>query len=59
MSTDRGIDLADMYPRFRAYAGTEKLYFEYDNHWTRAGQRLMAEGLAEHLRKTQGAAWCE
>jgi hypothetical protein len=59
MAAERGIDLADMYPRFRAYAGNEKLYYTYDNHWTPAGQRLMAEGLAEHLRKSRGAAWCE
>lgn len=59
MSAERGIDLADMYPRFRAYTGTEKLYFDYDNHWTRAGHRLMAEGLADHLRKRFGAAWCD
>ena len=59
MSTERGIDLADMYPRFRAYTGAEKLYFDYDNHFTRAGHRLMAEGLADHLRRRYGAAWCE
>jgi hypothetical protein len=59
MSAERGIDLADMYPRFRAYSGADKLYFDYDNHWTRQGHRHMAEGLADHLRKRYGEAWCE
>lgn len=59
MSAERGIHLADMYPVFRAHKGPEKLYFSYDNHWTRAGHHVMADGLADYLRKTFGARWCE
>ena len=59
MSAERGIQLAEMHPVFRAYIGTEKLYFDHDMHWTPAGQRVMAEGLADYLRKTYTGSWCQ
>jgi hypothetical protein len=59
MSAERGIHLAEMYPVFQAYSGTDKLYFSNDPHWTAAGQRLMAEGLADYLRKNYTDAWCQ
>jgi hypothetical protein len=59
MAAERGIALADMYPVFRAHTGTEKLYFDYDNHWTRAGHQVMAKGLADYLRRNYGTAWCQ
>lgn len=59
MSAERGIPLAEMHPVFRAYKGTEKLYFDHDMHWTPAGQRVMAEGLADYLRKTYTGSWCQ
>lgn len=53
-----GIDLFEALPVFKAYAGTEKLYFDYDPHWTAAGQRLLAEGLERHIRTHEMRTWC-
>jgi len=59
MAAEHGIELADMFPVFRAYKGKEKLYFDHDAHWTRTGQHLMAEGLADYLGKKFDPHRCE
>ena len=53
-----GIELLEMEPYFRAYEGREPLYFAYDPHWTPAGQRVMAEGLAQYLIDSRLPRWC-
>jgi hypothetical protein len=53
-----GIELLETTPHFRAYQGTEPLYFDYDPHWTPAGQRVMAEALAQHLIDHHLTRWC-
>ena len=58
MAADRNLRLADMYPVFRAYQGTDKLYYSRDNHWTRAGHQVMAEGMANYLRENFSGRWC-
>jgi hypothetical protein len=53
-----GIELLETTPHFRAYQGTEPLYFAYDPHWTPVGQRVMAEALAQHLIDHHLTRWC-
>ena len=53
-----GIDVFEALPAFQAYQGSEALYFEYDPHWTPAGQRLMAEGLQRYLEARELPRWC-
>lgn len=59
MAQQRGIPLVEMHPVFRSYSGTEKLYFDHDMHWTAAGHRVMAGGLADYLRMRYTGAWCQ
>jgi SGNH hydrolase-like domain, acetyltransferase AlgX len=53
-----GIDLFESLPVFQHYQGAEALYFDYDPHWTPAGHRVMAEGLAQHIAERQLPHWC-
>jgi GDSL-like Lipase/Acylhydrolase family len=53
-----GIDLFEALPVFQRYQGAEPLYFDYDPHWTAAGQRIMAEGLAQYIAEHQLPQWC-
>ncbi len=53
-----GIDLFEALPTFAAYQGSEALYFDYDPHWTPAGQRLMAEGLQHYIEERELPRWC-
>ncbi|WP_291984373.1 hypothetical protein [Luteitalea sp.] len=53
-----GIDVFEAQPVFEAYRGSEALYFDYDPHWTPAGQRLMAEGLLQYLSERVLPRWC-
>jgi hypothetical protein len=46
-----GIPVLDLLPTFREYGVDEKLFFENDLHWTRAGHRLAAEEILACLRK--------
>ena len=53
-----GIDLFEALPVFERYQGSEPLYFAYDPHWTKAGQRVMAEGLGRYIAEHQLPRWC-
>ncbi|HWR97515.1 MAG TPA: hypothetical protein VN317_03765 [Candidatus Methanoperedens sp.] len=50
-AADKGIELVDAFPVFRRYRGQEALFFKYDMHWTAAGNKVMAQGLEDHLRQ--------
>lgn len=49
LAAEHGIDLLSLFGLFREYSGNEPLYFDHDPHFTATGQRLMGEGIAEHL----------
>jgi len=53
-----GIDLFEALPVFKAYRGSEPLYFNLDPHWTVAGQRVMGEGLGRFIADRYLATWC-
>jgi len=57
-SATLGIDLFEALPTFLNYHGSEQLYFNYDPHWTAAGQRLMAEGLGHYIAEHYVPRWC-
>ncbi len=57
-SANLGLDLFEALPVFQQYRDGEKLYFDYDPHWTPAGQRVMAEGLASYIAAHQLRRWC-
>src|SRR5262245_26444374 len=50
-----GIELLDLFPAFRAYRGSEPLYFRQDMHWTEAGHRVMAAELERYIRSKRGS----
>jgi hypothetical protein len=56
---DNDIQFVNLFPLFRAYRGEDPLYFNYDTHWTPAGQAVMARGLKEFIGDTYSANWCE
>ena len=53
-----GIDVFEALPVFQKYQGSESLYFDYDPHWTPAGNRVMAQGLAQYIAEHQLLRWC-
>jgi hypothetical protein len=53
-----GIALFEALPTFQRYQGAEPLYYDYDPHWTKVGQRVMAEGLAGYIAEHQLPRWC-
>jgi hypothetical protein len=53
-----GISLFEALPVFQQYQGSEPLYFDYDPHWTPAGQRVMAEGLQRYITEHHLPRWC-
>jgi hypothetical protein len=53
-----GIELFEALPAFKEYRGSDPLYFDYDPHWTAAGQRVMAEALAHDIAERQLSRWC-
>jgi hypothetical protein len=57
-STALGIELFEALPVFKKHQGAEPLYFDYDPHFTPAGHRVMAEGLARHIAEHQLPRWC-
>jgi hypothetical protein len=57
-SVAQGINLFEALPVFQKYQGPELLYFDYDPHWTPAGHRVMAEGLARYIAEHQLPRWC-
>ena len=44
-AAQNSIALLDLFPAFRAYAGSAPLYYRFDMHWTPAGHRLYAREL--------------
>jgi len=52
------IEVLELHPAFKAYAGPEKLYFDYDPHWTEAGHRVMAAGLEAYFAERYVPRWC-
>jgi hypothetical protein len=53
-----GIELFETLPAFQQYQGTERLYFDYDPHFTAAGQRVLAEAIAGHIAEHHLQGWC-
>jgi hypothetical protein len=53
-----GIALFEALPVFQQYQGSESLFFDYDPHWTPAGHRVMADGLARYVVDHQLPRWC-
>jgi hypothetical protein len=52
------IELLETLPAFLEYRGTEKLYFNYDAHWTTVGHRVMAGALRNYFERAYRAQWC-
>ena len=50
-SKEHNIPLLDTFDAFRAYNGTEKLYYDYDPHWRETGYQLMAGELETFIKK--------
>ena len=48
-ATEHSITLVDLFPLFRGYTGTERLYFDYDMHWTEAGHALVRDELERFI----------
>ena len=46
-----GIPVLDLLPAFKHRSRDEKLFFEYDLHWTTAGHRLAAEQVLAYLKQ--------
>jgi len=59
LAAQYGIPLIDMYDPFRAYDGTDPLFFKYDMHWTEAGHRVTARILEESLWPGQFERLCD
>jgi hypothetical protein len=54
-----GIELFETLPYFqRRYEDSGPLYFDYDPHWTPAGQAVMADALEDFVVKHQLTRWC-
>jgi len=53
-----GVDLFEALPVFKKYQGPEALFFDYDPHFTAAGQRVMAEGLSRYIADHELPRWC-
>jgi hypothetical protein len=58
-SKQRGIELVNLFPAFRAYKGGAPLYFKYDMHWTAEGHKVVASALEEHLVERHLARQCD
>ncbi len=56
LSASNNIQLIDLFPAFRAYKGHDALYYSHDQHWTPAGHRVVADGIAEQLRARYSTA---
>ena len=59
LSAERGIELANLFPHFKAYTGKDELHFHYDMHWTTSGHEVMARGLEGYLSTHHQPEWCE
>ncbi len=49
-SAANGVEFLNMFPAFRAYRAGERLYYDFDMHWTAAGHRIMARELDRRVR---------
>jgi len=58
MAQARNMPLFDATPAFKSYRGSARLYFDYDMHWTPAGQQVMAKALEEYLYANVAPRWC-
>jgi lysophospholipase L1-like esterase len=58
MAAASGFDVVETLPAFLEYHGSDKLYFDYDPHWTPAGHRVMAAALTAYLKERYLAQWC-
>lgn len=43
------IQLFNLFPLFRSYNGDKPLYFNYDNHWTPDGHKVVADGFMQYF----------
>jgi len=46
-----GIPVLDLLPAFKKHGRSEKLFFDKDLHWTKAGHRLAADQILAYLHK--------
>jgi hypothetical protein len=58
LAANDDIEVLETLPAFLDYRGSEKLYFNYDPHWTTAGHRVMAGALRDHFERSYRAQWC-
>ncbi|MBL8135094.1 MAG: hypothetical protein JNL48_00605 [Acidobacteria bacterium] len=58
-SAEMQLEVFEALPAFKAYSGTEPLYFDYDPHWNAAGHRVMANALERHIASRYLPAWCQ
>ena len=49
-AVENGIITLDLFPAFRNYSGSDRLYFDYDQHWTEAGHQMMAHHLDQFIQ---------
>jgi hypothetical protein len=52
------IQLLDLFPIFRSYDSKQPLYFNYDNHWTPDGHRVVASGFLQFLDEKYWGRGC-
>ena len=58
-ATKSGIDFLDFFPIFRSYNGNKPLYFNYDNHWTTEGHKIMSSGFNNYLDENYWRKVCK
>jgi hypothetical protein len=58
LAAEHHIELINLFPVFREYSGSDKLYFDHDMHWTRGGQALAARGMQAALEAGHLQGWC-
>lgn len=57
-SNSANIRLINLFPAFKAYQGSQPLYFKYDMHWTAAGHQVVAESMGRFLTDNFSQLWC-
>ncbi len=58
MSVANGIPLLDVTPAFKGYTGQDRLFFDYDMHWTTAGHGVIARALEQYVTANVARSWC-
>lgn len=52
LAAELGMEVCDLYPSLRAsHEAGRRAYLRYDGHWNRVGHRVVADALAECLKK--------